>query len=139
MSTYLHLHILVAISMFRKAWPAAYHPPIYQGRSSTHLSNRAKAHDTVIISPTSQDSHDNVQTETMSAKRCPAQRERWTNIGNANIEESRDRFEKAVAESCGMCYTHARSDALFSVLCGVRMLEERSGEYWVCLRDAFSS
>lgn len=89
-----------------KAWPAAHHPPYYQGRSNTHLSNRAKAHDTVIISPTSQDSHDNVQTETMSAKQRSAQHERWTNIGNANIEESRDRSERAVAESCGLCVSH---------------------------------
>jgi hypothetical protein len=107
-----------------KAWPAAHHPPIYQGRSNTHLSKHAKAHDGVTLSPTSQDSHDNVQTSTMSAKQYSAQHERWTNIGNANIEESRDRIEKAVAESCGFCVLHVASIRCvsFSAQCGVRML-----------------
>jgi hypothetical protein len=77
-----------------------------------------------------------VQTETMSAKQHSAQHERWTNIGNANIEESRDRFEKAVAESCGLCVLHVGSIRCFyAVLRGVSVLENRSGEYWVCLSN----
>jgi len=32
-------------------------------------------------------------------------RERWTNIGNANIEKSEIEEEKAVEESCGLCCT----------------------------------
>lgn len=110
------------------------HPPNHQEQEPTHLSKHAKAHDEVRLSALSLKTHMIVcRQQRCQPSESSAQRERGTEIGNANIEDSEIEREKAVGKSCGLCRcAWNRSDAwlCYIAACECQEIDQTSA---VCL------